>query len=64
MATLKTDKENYKCEIHTPSVQETFELLRELQDYFEEIKWDNANNMDISHRIEKALNTKWIRDIK
>ena len=37
MTTLKTDKENYRCEIHTTSVQETFELLRELQDYFEDI---------------------------
>ena len=64
MATLKTDKENYKCEIHTPSVQETFELLRELTDYFEDIKWDSPLNMDIYHRINKALNTNWIRDIK
>ena len=64
MSTLKTTKETYKCEIHTPSVQETFELLEELKEYFHDIKWNNANNMDISHRIEKALNTKWIRDIK
>jgi len=64
MSTLKTNKETYKCEIHTPSVQETFELLEELQDYFEDIKWDSPLNMDISHRINKALNTNWIRDIK
>jgi len=64
MKTLKTNKENYKCEIHAPTVQETFELLEELQDYFHDIKWENASNMDLAHRIEKAINTKWIRDIK
>ncbi len=64
MTTLKTDKENYKCEIHTPSVQETFELLEELKDYFEDIKWDDPLYMDYTHRLDKAITNKWIRDIK